>query len=347
MKTPRARHHRTQGASSPTPGGMRKSPPRGPLTTLQAKATDSAAVRQLREMQARAGLPLQRVDDPSTAAIDDTGTLSWDKSKGVPGWAKYQYNQDHAQVDQSSSPFLPNYGPEHDDPGWKHSQGVPDWAKQEYKTQSKVKLIASVKDGLIGSIYFLDGRIRTTHGDGPTLELDNPRERTSRFNLDRGKAFDLFWKTNRGIYEFFYAQTDNSLTPQQREEQAAILVGKQFDQWLAVYLNLTPVDQLPDWVTPVTRADEAFDTDAADPSDDITLFEVFTKVSNGKVQSWHPSRGIAAKFETNKQVVSVLKAALRHIDGVTDVNQRNTLFYDFIKSRLPVFANQIRRPDQI
>ncbi|WP_299680430.1 hypothetical protein [uncultured Roseobacter sp.] len=327
--------------------GARTAPPDRSLTTLQAKAKDSTAVRQLREMQARASLPLQRVDDPSTAAIDDSGTLSWDKSKGVPGWAKYQYKQDHAQVDQSSSPFLPEYGPQHDDPGWTYSQGVPEWAREEYKAQSKITLMASVKDGKIGSIYFRNGRIRTTHSDGPALERDNPNERTQRFNLDYDKALSLFFKVNRGIDKLFYAQTDPSLPDDQRQQQSAEWLFDQFNQWLGVYLAKAPVNQLPNWITPVTRADEAFDTEAADPPDNITLFEVFTNVSNGKVQSWHPSRGIAAKFETNKQVVSVLKEALRRIDGETDVNRRNTLFYNFVKSRLPVFANHIRKPDQV
>ncbi len=347
MKTPVFKKHRSRRPVPQSTEGLSRSPPGAQLGSLQAKAANSDAVRQLSQIQSRAHEPIQRVDEPSTAALDETGTLPWDKSKGVPRWAAYQYGQDHAQIDEKSSPFLPEYGPEHDDPGWKYSQGVPKWAQQEYKAQSKVTLMASVKDGKIGSIYFQDGRIRTTHAGGPTMSLHKTGEHNTKFNLDYDKAFDLFLKKNRGIFGVFYAQTDTTLTKEERERVAARLLYQQCNQWLAVFINLTPVDRLPDWITPVNNANEAFDTDAADPPDNITLFEVFTKVSNGKVQSWHPSRGIAAKFETNKQVVTVLKAALRNIEGVTDINERNRLFYDFIKSRLPVFANQIRRPDQI
>lgn len=329
-------------------------PANDPLALVQRHADRSAVTAGLGVLQSRANAVIQREVDRSPitphGSYGPDGTLAHDKSKGVPRWAQYGYKKDHAQVDQSSSPSLPGYGPERDDPGCTYSQGVPNWAKQEYKDESKVKLIASIKDGLIGSIYFANGRIRTTHSHGPKVSKHDPAKvSTSQYNIDRSAAWQLFHAKNNVnlIFRLLYSQTDQSDTADDRREEAEHLLDKTYKRWLSDYLVNTPVDRLPNWVTPVPGHDDAFDTDAADPPNNITLFEVFTKVSNGKVQKWHPSRGIAAKFETNKQVVSVLKAAIRHIDGVTDLNERNTKFYDFIKERLPVFANQIRKPDQV
>ena len=83
------------------------------------------------------------------------------------------------------------------------------------------------------------------------------------------------------------------------------------------------------------------------PSDDVKLFEVFKNI-NGDVETWHPSRGIAAKFDTNKQVVSILHAAITYIAAVVDPAERNRKFYAFVKSRLPGFVEQhLRAPDEV
>ncbi|WP_318166586.1 hypothetical protein [Roseobacter sp.] len=295
-------------SSRPAQAGGKASPALG---ALQAKADDSTPVTQLRQVQSRASTVVQR------------------------------------EVDTSSSPFLPDYGPD-ETPAWDTSSSVPEWAEEEYKEESKVKLIASVKDGLIGSIYFANGRIRTTHGHGPELSKHDPKKTTThQFNIDIKVAYKLFSDRNRGLFKLLYDATDPKKGDEERRTEASDQYRRTRKLWLSNYLINTPVDKLPDWVTPVPSHESAFDTEAADPPDNLTLFEVFKRVSNGKVQGWHPSRGIAAKFETNKQVVSVLKAAILHIHGVTDTNERNTKFYDFIKKRLPDFAKQIRRPDQV
>jgi hypothetical protein len=65
------------------------------------------------------------------------------------------------------------------------------------------------------------------------------------------------------------------------------------------------------------------------------------------VESWHPSRGTATKFETDKQTISVLNAAIVHISGVSGPAERNQQFYDFVKSRLPNFVQFMRRPNEV
>ncbi|MFK7764049.1 MAG: hypothetical protein AB8B62_12355 [Roseobacter sp.] len=303
---------------------------------------------------------LQQQADHSTAHQNLTaikhktvGTLQREgaEKSGAPDWAQEEYRNKvgkKGQVDTRSGPRMPDYGA-NEVPSWKKNDrvDVPDWAKREYKADAKVTLMASVKDGKIGSIYFNNGRIRTTHAGGPTKSLHHAGIRNQKFNLDYDAAWRLFLQKNRGIYAIFYELTNPAQTPKERQSETYRYLFKQCDEWLSVFLNLTPVDQLPAWVTPVMGPDDAFDTAATDPPDDITLFEVFTTVSNGKVDHWHPSRGIAAKFETNKQVVSVLKTALAHIKDITDTGQRNRAFYEFISRRIPSLADQIRHPDEI
>lgn len=322
------------------------------MNALQKKADASTSVADLGMHQSRANLMQRNAEsagEPTKNPYYAEGTVPWDKSKGVPRWAQYDYTKDHAQVDQSSSAALPNYHPAENEPGWKYSQGVPKWAQNEYKLEAKRTLIASIKDGLIGSIYFDDHRIRTTHAGSPERSKDSADQKISRYNLDQNAAWNLFRKANdlNALFKLFYQTTDRRLSVEARKEIAYDHLDNTYKGWLSTYLVNTSIDALPAWVTPVRNKQEAFDVDTANPPDNITLFEVFTNVSNGKVEKWHPSRGIAAKFETDKQVVSVLKAALIHIKDDRDRRTRNVKFYEFIEHRIPGFAAQIRHPDTI
>lgn len=320
------------------------------VASLQQRAHESPKTQALSRLQAQAH-PVQRLVDNSpithNGTYDDDGNLKHDSSVGVPGWA---HDEQAAGPDKMPLTHNGTYDAdgnlEHDE-----SVGVPDWAQKEYNTASKVELIASVKDGKIGSIYFLDGRIRTTHGSGPELDINKLGSGSERYNLDMGVARRIFDGANKSLYKKLFKaiskdKKTKKLPKQTREQLAAKEYDRSFKRWLSKQLVDTPNDKLPMWIVPVTRPDEAYDL-SVPPPDNLSLFEVFKHVSNGRVLGWHPSRGIASKFETNKQVVSVLKAAIAHIDGVTDINQRNTLFYNFIANRLPDFAAQIRRPDEV
>lgn len=350
-----------------------------PLAGVQQQADRSDATGTLQALQRRADGGLQREVDTSRSPSVGRGDPDYEyplpKTDGVPAWAAERFGAPEYDADgvlhNDGTDGVPawaanhyadvNQGPEgvddrritendaYDDRGdldVDRSVGVPHWAKQDYEATSKTELIASIKDGKIGSVYFLDGRIRTTHGHGPELDIDDPRQTSVRYNLDMNVARRIFANANPGLFTRLKKTTPWRLKKRVREERAYKLYDKAFKRWLSRALLNTPNDALPMWVVPVTRPDEAFDLTGAPPAN-LTLFEVFKKVSNGRVMGWHPSRGIAAKFETNKQVVSVLKAALAHIEGVDNVNQRNARFYDFILHRIPDLAAKIRRPDEI
>ena len=173
----------------------------------------------------------------------------------------------------------------------KHGRGVPDWAKKEYVDNAGRTVTASMTpDGKIGSIYFEgDGRIRTTHRSGPTRS-EHGDKKTLQFNIDRKLARAQFDKEN-----------PSSTDP------------KDYPRWLSKLLVNSKVDNLPGWAKLVDSPKTAHDLTKAPVSEDAQLFEIFTSIS-GEVEGWHPSRGAAVKYETDKQTISVLHAAITHIN---------------------------------
>lgn len=234
------------------------------------------------------------------------------------------------EIDTSSSPSLPEYA-ENEVPAWQDEQGVPEWAQEEYRREAQRTLICSMTpDGKIGSVYFSgdQGRIRTTHGAGPARET-HEEHTTVQFNLDEEMAVQAFLRSHPK-----HAKSPNFWSI--------------FDGWLVRKLQDIPVKRVPAWATLVDNPDNAHDLSTGAPPENIKLFEIFKNI-NGKVESWHPSRGTATKLETNKQAISVLEAAIAHInaEGLEDPQARNIAFYNFVKSRLPDFVKHIRHPDEI
>ncbi|WP_392535114.1 hypothetical protein [Nostoc sp. C117] len=209
--------------------------------------------------------------------------------------------------------------------------GVPTWAKEEYRAETKRTVICSMTpDGQIGSLYFDDGRIRTTHALGPQRNT-HTTERI-QFNIDERYAWQEFESEDPEGYN----------SPKKH---------KIYLKWLQEGLDEAIKEELefPKWATLLNSPDAAHDLNTGRPSESIKLFEIFID-TNGKIDKHHLSRGVATKFDTDKQVISVLNAAIDRIDGMglKDVRERNTEFYKFVKARLPKFVEDyIRHPDQI
>jgi hypothetical protein len=230
------------------------------------------------------------------------------------------------EPDTSSSPSLPTYDDD-ETPAWEKETGVPDWAKEEYKEEAKRLVMASMTpDGKIGSVYFDEGRIRLTHPSGPQTSVHSGKK-TLRFNVDEPAAVKAYRAVKRD--------------PKRK-------IDKRYVHWLVETLKNKTVDSVPSWTMPVVDTKSAIDTEGDGAPDNIKLFEIFKHVS-GEVQSWHPSRGAAVQFPTDKQTLSVLQAGVDDLDkrGVKDPKARNRAFYDFVVSRLPDFKQYIRDPSEV
>jgi hypothetical protein len=233
------------------------------------------------------------------------------------------------EPDTSSSPSLPTYD-EGETPAWAQESGVPEWAKEDYQQESKRIVMASMtSDGKIGSIYFDEGRIRTTHLAGPEKSNHSGPTKILRFNVDEPEAIKAY-------------RAANKLDSKKRID------GRLYIRWLVAVLKDKTVDSVPTWATPVVDTKSAIDTEGEAAPDNVRLLEIFKHVS-GEVQGWHPSRGAAVQFPTDKQTLSVLQAGLDDLDkrGVKDPKARNRAFYDFVVARLPNFKQYIRDPSEV
>jgi hypothetical protein len=294
---------------------------------LQRTLGNRAVGRLLTQTPRQGKMPIQREVDTSSSPYlpkyEEDEVPGWKDDVGVPDWAKEEFTT--GKSDKHSSPSLPEYG-KNEIPGWKDDVGIPDWAKENYKRESKTAVICSITPEMqIGSVYFDDGsRIRTTHSSGPQ-HAKHENQTTVRFNIDDTQAkakYKKFISANKQYKKLNYRH------------------------WLTAMLKKATVNNLPSWATLVTDSNTAHDLGMGAPPENLKLFEIFKKV-NGVGN--HLSRGVAAKFATDKQTISVLENAISHIDkkGLTDPKARNIEFYNFVKSRLPKFADFLRRPDEV
>ena len=257
-------------------------------------------------------------------------------SEGVQSQIKARGQKDDAPLPGEGARAAKEQG------GDLQKSGAPDWAKANYKLQAKRMVMASMtSDGKIGSIYFDDGsRIRTTHGVSPTSE-QHEKDRSVQFNVDEGKA-----------------QKEYRL----RHPEDARL--KKYDDGLKERLTGINPDNAPKWATIVDSPLKAHDTaQKGAPTGSETLIEIFKSIT-GEYEGWHPSRGTATKFDTDKQTISVLQAAIKHIDALHPKpddwaestpevarvrNSRNQEFYKFVKSRLPnsEIVKAMRKPNEV
>lgn len=208
-------------------------------------------------------------------------------------------------------------------------KGVPEWAQEDYRRDAARTLIASMtSDGKIGSVYFEgEGRIRTTHVAGPTKESSN--EITVQFNVNDDSAQQAFFQKY----------------PKMKGEKGDVFWGA-YDNWMLRELHHATAESLPSWAKLISSPKDAHNLKEGRPTGQLTLVELFKSI-NGKLEGWHPSRGTATQFDTDKQTISVLEAAIQHISSLDDPHERNVAFYAFVKSRLPNFISFIRDPSDI
>jgi len=221
-------------------------------------------------------------------------------------------------------------------PVGKVDSGVAEWAKKEYREKARQVLIASMTpDRKIGSVYFDDGsRIRTTHGSGPSGETHSGKI-TVQFNINENQSVLAFRKRYRN--------------PNPKTKAEAKTFWDDYDAWLLRQLKDVNIGSVPSWAKLVQGPDTAHDLSTGSPAAVTRLVELFKNI-NGQLEGWHPSRGTATKFVTDKQTVSVLQAGIKLIDAEAPLPKplptdpvelkriyalRNTKFYNFVKSRLP------------
>lgn len=203
-----------------------------------------------------------------------------------------------------------------------------------------VDLVASISDNRIGSVYFDEGRMRTTHFAGPQIS-GSPPAGILRFNINVNQSWEHFMQARPDIMDWAAVAVDPDLPADMREVALSEYVLDSREFWMAQTLRRNA--PLPEWAQPVTTPDSVEPASDISPDDGRVLFEIY-QAAPGEAVRWHTSRGVAARISLPPQTIAALNEAFSLIDGVTDVAERNRLFYDYLGTHAPDFARMIRRP---
>ncbi|WP_227271746.1 hypothetical protein [Roseobacter weihaiensis] len=332
-------------ATARTPSERRKNTAPRPIQTggktspassaLQAKADQSPATGALDALQRRAIGVVQREIDTSTSpflpdyAQDEKA--GWEKKDrtGVADWAKDDYKSGKGKTGAvDRTPLLnrdfttPTTARDARDP----ANGPRLWAVQEFLQAEKTVMVSMV-DGKIGSIYFDGGRVRTTHGGGPTEERHDPG-RTLQLNIDHDQAEVAFEVAHpRGTVP--------------RDQ-----LWSTYKRFLVETLaNSTPAT-LPAWITVIHTPTDAAPEETDTANTQVKLFEIMVNQA-GQVTSTHPSRGIGTQMRITNADMLKLRQGVKLVSDIADVRARNQMFYNFVVRHLNHLAPLLRNADEV
>ncbi|WP_375230001.1 hypothetical protein [Roseobacter sp. S98] len=175
--------------------------------------------------------------------------------------------------------------------------------------------------GKIGSIYFDDGRIRTTHGSGP--EDDRGKQRNiRRFNIDREGAEEDFKRAKA-------AKTT-------RQTKLNWFIREQLEAGT------------PDWAQGGEVTDPA-SAPANAPADRklMEYYEVDPVSAKDSGRRVHPSRGAAVQITRDKSEIDSIKAAVALIDEDATASANNRTFFRKLLDDGAAMRAEVRMPEEV
>lgn len=283
---------------------------------------------------------LQRHADGSQP-VQQLRTLQRDAVKsGAPDWAQEDYVNKvgkKGEVDTSSithsdrADLNPTPRKNRDGSSMDPADGVKLWAVHEY-LMAPVTVMCSMKDGLIGSIYFDGGRVRTTHIAGPTTS-EHPADQLFQYNIDRAAAFQEFHEEGARKH---YAEKYPDRHP-----------TTHLNWWIARRLRGEDRANVPTWANPIESVEDALDDTPAVDDEGLTLFEVMIYPEGAT--GTHTSRGVGVK--SNLRITRAQLAQLKKVGKLfaneTDKRMANQFFYSYVAKSLPQLLPYIRHPSDI
>lgn len=202
-------------------------------------------------------------------------------------------------------------------------------------------VLVSVRNRNVGSVYFPDGRVRTTHHAGPGLGLFPPGT-ILRFNINHTEAMQAFQAARPEALNQAWALRDRSQTPEVQREAVQNEFLDERNAWLGEILS-NP-ETVPAWAEAVTGPDSVSHVDDVPRDSQRVLFEIYDRGPE-RAPTTHISRGQAARMAMPQSTVAAITEALRLIEHIRDPDRRNEVFYDYVDSHAPDFALMIRRPE--
>jgi hypothetical protein len=208
--------------------------------------------------------------------------------------------------------------------------------------QPTLDVLVSVRNRSVGSVYLPYGRVRTTHFAGPGVSVHPPTS-ILRFNIDMPGASAAFQRARPDALNEVTAARDRSLPPDQQRMAVADAFLDLRDAWVAGVL--TAAAEMPDWAQSVTGPESVGHMDDVQPGSGRVLFEVYD-LGPGRAPRTHVSRGEMARMPISQQTLAAIGRAIELIEDVHDPVRRNEIFYDYLGSHAPDFAEVIRRPER-
>ncbi|MGC3938332.1 hypothetical protein ACOTTU_11070 [Roseobacter sp. EG26] len=181
-----------------------------------------------------------------------------------------------------------------------------------------VPAILSMDGDKIGSVYFDDGRIRTTHVAGPEDERGG-HGMIERYNIDIALA------------EATHAAEVKAGTHDGLDD---------FNEWASV--RLWNSDTHP-WV--IAKLPNAEDMVAGPAPAGTILFENFGS-ADGAYEGYHPSRGAAVKEMMAPSDIAALEVAIAAV-GDGNASKKNRDFFKKLLEESPELAARMRLPEEI
>ena len=182
-------------------------------------------------------------------------------------------------------------------------------------------VIVSMEGGKIGSIYFGDGRIRTTHGRGP--EDDRGKQRNiHRFNIDREAAAEDF----------------------KRDRKAKKTPRKKLNWYIRDRLEAGT----PDWARDGEVTDPASAPENAPGGRKLLeYYDVDPVNEEDSGRRVHPSRGAAVKITRDTSDIASIKAAVALVDEDATASANNRTFFRKLLDDRAAMRAEIRMPEEV
>lgn len=203
-----------------------------------------------------------------------------------------------------------------------------------------VNYLVSVQDGRVGSLYSETGRIRMTHSEGPFRSIE-PAGSIQRFNINFDEAKEAYLVSGHDSLFEAFEELDPNLTDAERDMAIDDAFDNAHQRWIGEVLAAS--GDPPDWAQRVDGHQDVPHINDVDPNSGFVLFEVH-KNAEGHLSATHLSRGQAAHMPMRASTLHAIDNALRAIEGETDPNLRNQLFYANLQDDAPDFANRVRTP---
>jgi len=205
-----------------------------------------------------------------------------------------------------------------------------------------VSVLATVRDGSVGSIYWEGARIRFGHAGGPGV-AENQTRAVSRYSLNKGAVLQAYLLENRAIGAAAMRHTDPTLSNKERLDQVAGMLQTKYLDYADALIKTAEDEgaELPPWARRIDdfQTVREFDPDGPVSRNEV-YFERFTDAGQHEMP-WHISRGSPRRLQLTPTNLETLKSAAELARQQNSVKAANDMFDLYVHAREPELAARL------